>query len=140
MKKLIVALSALAILSSFTYNSTDQTVSKDKEENLNQVVHRIKLCQYKKIVPIKMVESLRSIGGVTSLKTKKGSVYVTAPFENEVEAALALPKFQELGFEEAQQVVEVANQLVSIDEFHKHFDADGQPIDNGKPSVIRIWK
>jgi hypothetical protein len=140
MKTVVLALFSLALLSSFTFNRiTHEAMTKVNGRN-GQAIHRIQLCQFTDIVPVKVVERLREIGGVTPVKSKEGSIYLTAPYDNEQMAAQDLLKFQQFGFKEALQVVEVNDQLISIWQYHKHYDRQGNPKDNGKPSVVRIWK
>lgn len=136
MRILAFAFVAVFALSSFNYSSC----SFQNTSNTEEVSFRIQLCMYKKVVPINEVELLRQIGA-ESLKTKKGSVYVTKPYSSEFDAAQELPKFKALGFENAHQVVELGNELMSIQNYHDLYTTEDNATSKKKGfDVIRIWK
>jgi hypothetical protein len=116
-------------LSSFTVISIEDKPSKS--EGTNVVQFRIELCTFRNTVPVKTAEQLRNIGGVMPVKDQGKSVYYTAPYGSETEANNDLAKFQQMGFEDAKQVVRYNGKFISLKEYHEI---------NKSASDIRIWK
>ena len=111
-------------MSSFTF-STD-SLKKSAEGEDSKVNFRIQLCEYRTIVPVRTVELLREIGA-KPIKSSYGSIYVTPPYSSESEAAKELPKFRALGFENAHAVVEMGDELLTIENFNDLYKSDSTP-------------
>lgn len=138
MRTIGLSLMAVVVLSSFNFATV--ALPKHTEDAKENVNFRIRLCEYHSIIPVKKVELLRQIGA-TPVKSTLGSVYVTPPYETEQQAENDLPKFRALGFDEAQQVVEMGDELMSIDKYHDLHDRNKSvPADQTKHGVVRIWK
>ncbi|UKN01620.1 hypothetical protein K6119_18010 [Paracrocinitomix mangrovi] len=137
-----VAICSSVLLSSFTLNN--DPVKENDYTNIvsskSEVKHCIQLCSYSSSVPISVAEKLMKLGNVTSLKSEEGSIYVTAPYHNEQEALNALPKMKELGFEQAEAVVLVEDQLLTLDDYHAIEQENKKSNADKKYRVIRIWK
>ncbi|MBD3638017.1 MAG: hypothetical protein HUJ25_11735 [Crocinitomicaceae bacterium] len=110
MKSLILSLSvaSMFVLTSFTseqaasIQASSTVLSLDDDLNLNDF--RVQLCSYKSVVPVSVVEKLRKVKGVTSLRNGEEFIYLSPSYSSKEEAFLALPTFQYLGFNEAQVV------------------------------------
>lgn len=134
---LIICLSTL-ILYSFTY--TTVSFNGKSEETNTKVNFRIQLCEYRTIIPVNKVELLRQIGA-QPIKSSYGSIYVTQPYANEQEAEKDLPKFRALGFDDAQSVVEMGTELLSVENYHDLYKNDAStPPEKAEHGVVRIWK
>lgn len=135
MKRLAIVFTALIALSSFTLKSNTLNKIENEKAKIN---FRIQLCQYVTIVPVKKVELLREIGA-TPVKTPLGSIYVTKPYSSQQDAELDLPKLKALGFDEAQSVVQIGNELMTVENYQESLQNDTNA-EEEKPDVIRIWK
>ncbi|MCB9223112.1 MAG: hypothetical protein R2780_07865 [Crocinitomicaceae bacterium] len=116
-------------LSSFTGNPDGD--KPEKSEGKNIVHYRIELCSYKNTVPVRTAEALREVNGVLPIKTNGTYTYYSAPCATEIDAAKELEKFQQMGFNEAKQVVQYNGNFITVEEYHKI---------NKSKSEVRIWK
>lgn len=136
---LVLAICGITLLSSFTSPVSSINSMSVLDEGDFTVNHRIQLCTYTDVVPTRVVELMREIGGVTPIKSNGSSTYITAPYTSEKEAAMDLPMFRQLGFDEALQVVEVEEQFLSVRRYHMMYD-DKNIDRNQEVPVIKIWK
>lgn len=135
----VLAICGITLLSSFTSPVSTTNSMAVLDEGDFTVNHRIKLCTYTDIVPTRIVELMREIGGITPITSNGSSTYITAPYNSEKQAAMDLPTFRQLGFEDAIQVVEVEDQFLSVRRYHMMYD-DRNLDNNEKDPVIKIWK
>lgn len=135
MKISTLIIASIGLLMSFTVAPVNPSSSNSLDETTS-VTHRIQLCKYDKVVPVKVVELLRKVGNVKAVKSNGGSVYLSAPYPSEEEALKDLPKFQSMGFEKAEPVVEVNNEIMALNDYQtKLSKSEDEPT-----PIVRIWK
>lgn len=135
--KVLLAAFLVLNLSSFVLPETEILNSEDRSKKNEKAEYRIQLCAYFESVPVQQVEMMRSIGGVSSRKQNGKSLYVTAPYSDQDEINKDLDKFRSMGFNEAQEVVIIDSELLTMDAFYAKYEDNSS--DSDVP-VVRIWK
>jgi hypothetical protein len=141
MKTKVLFAAMLLIVSSFSF-AAQATIVKHislSKVDLTKAIHKIELGAFEKTVPVKLVELMLQIGEVEAITSDEGSIYYTAPYITETEAAKYLPLYLSLGFEQARHVVQYKKEIYSLRDFN--YMADGGKLkDITDVPVIRIWK
>lgn len=128
---------AITLLSFTTPRNLDSPIRLEEGQ---QIVHHVLLCEYQESIPVRMVELMREIGGIIPIRQEGKSVYLTGGYNSENEAAMALPTFRALGFEAAQHVVRVNDDVYSVRNFHLIYDEQNNPTGKEAQPVIHMWK
>ena len=120
--KLALAAFSFLVLSSFTTSTTALTAAKKLEGNDSHIQFRIQLASFDKEAPIAEIDKLMSIEGVSFMESKGKTVFVTAPFESEEEAAQKLPEYRQMGYARATKVVIIDGYVLTSRVFHLMYD------------------
>ena len=141
MKSLFLPIALLVGIHSFSseaFLAKSETSFADKFK-VEEAVHRIQLAQFSDYVPVKYVELMRQIGGVSPISKNGISTYYSAAINSEDEASKLLPKYISFGFEDARHVVEYQDKIYSLKQYNV-LKSGGDLPKNDKIPVIRIWK
>ena len=122
LKFLALAAFGFTLLSSFTTSQTAITAVKKLEGTNSQVQFRIQLATYDANAPISEVDRIMSIEGVSFMESKGKTVFVTAPFSSEEEAAKMLPEYRQMGFKRAMKVVIIDDYILTSRVYHLMYD------------------
>jgi hypothetical protein len=120
--KLAIAACGLFVLSSFTWTSSVFRTVDKLEGNDSQIQFRIQLAAYDSQIPADDASKLFSMEGLSSMKSKGKTVYLTAPFSSEDEASKKLPEYRQMGFKRAVKVVIIEDYVVTSRVYHLMYD------------------
>ncbi|UKN02863.1 hypothetical protein K6119_04960 [Paracrocinitomix mangrovi] len=103
---LSLAVMSLMLINNFAFGSDNPGVKND-----NKPEYRIQLCSFTNSAPISMVEKLRNVDGVKSIKDNGSSVYLSQAFDSQEDANSAIASYKEMGFDNATAVTVVDNTI-----------------------------
>jgi uncharacterized GH25 family protein len=119
---LAIAIIAFAFLSSFTNSVNKNFENTEPVSNSSEVKFRIQLGSYYNEAPEADLKIMEEIGGITPMKSKGKTVYVTKEFDSEHEASIELPVMRSKGFKNAMKIVIIEDYIMGARTYHLFYD------------------
>ena len=131
--------SITTLVAFFVFSISFAGINAKTKIDHSKINHKIELGAFQHYVPVKLVEVMRSLQGVTPVKVDGKSIYYTAAYQDEYELQKDLPMLQSLGFKDARHVIDYKNKIYAYRDFQYYLEK-GKIDENSETTVVRIWK